>query len=239
MMFVVVVFGLAILMARIVEAPTIPRGVSGAQVPQDRGEVRAPAIPVTPVLGGAVATVAGALAAGPAAALVVGFAAILWLVRERRASTVSAAVDVLGDLAVVADLAAAIIAAGISPAQALQEVAAVHDGTIGPGLRRVSTLNRRGRPFELALDELTSAYGPAVRPFIELLRAPDRHGVAIAADLGDFARNTRAARARAGELAARQLPIKLLFPLVVCILPAFVLVTVVPVVAEAIRSFGT
>ena len=43
-------------------------------------------------------------------------------------------------------------------------------------------------------------------------------------------------RRRQAEEAARTLPIKLCFPLVCCVLPAFVLLTIAPLVAGAVRS---
>jgi hypothetical protein len=46
----------------------------------------------------------------------------------------------------------------------------------------------------------------------------------------------RADRRRRAEEAARKVPVKLLFPLVTCTLPAFGLLTVAPLVASAVRS---
>ena len=43
-------------------------------------------------------------------------------------------------------------------------------------------------------------------------------------------------RRRRAEVAARKLPVKLLFPLVLCILPAFALLTVVPVIVSSLRA---
>jgi hypothetical protein len=43
-------------------------------------------------------------------------------------------------------------------------------------------------------------------------------------------------RRRWAELHARRLPVQLLFPLVVCILPAFGLLAIVPLVLSALSS---
>ena len=46
----------------------------------------------------------------------------------------------------------------------------------------------------------------------------------------------RLARRRRAEEAARRLPVRLLAPLLTCVLPAFVLLTVVPLLVAALRS---
>ena len=48
--------------------------------------------------------------------------------------------------------------------------------------------------------------------------------------IGRLARQIRA------EEAARRVPVRLLFPLVLCVLPAFALLTVAPLLAGALRS---
>jgi pilus assembly protein TadC len=43
-------------------------------------------------------------------------------------------------------------------------------------------------------------------------------------------------RRRAAETSARKLPVRLSFPLVLCILPAFIVLTVVPAIFGALRA---
>jgi tight adherence protein C len=48
----------------------------------------------------------------------------------------------------------------------------------------------------------------------------------------------RLIRRRASEVAARRLPVQLLFPLVLCTLPAFGLLTVVPLLVSAFDTLS-
>jgi tight adherence protein C len=69
-----------------------------------------------------------------------------------------------------------------------------------------------------------------------VLLASERYGAPVGAGLERLAAEVRADTRRRAETAARRVPVKLLFPLVVCILPAFGLLTVAPLVAGALRS---
>ena len=75
--------------------------------------------------------------------------------------------------------------------------------------------------------------GAAVRPLVAALVAAERYGAAVGARLERLALDARLAHRRRAEEAARRLPVQLLFPLVGCILPAFGLLTVVPLLAAS------
>ena len=73
----------------------------------------------------------------------------------------------------------------------------------------------------------------------ELAAAPwraDRDGLPLAPVLDRLAAEARAARRRAGEAAARRLPVRLTFPLVICTLPSFVLLAIAPAVLGALST---
>ena len=72
---------------------------------------------------------------------------------------------------------------------------------------------------------LVSALGTAVRDGLPLAPVLDR--------LTDEA---NAERRRAGEAAARRLPVRLSFPLVACTLPSFVLLAIAPAVLGALST---
>ncbi|MDP8938520.1 MAG: type II secretion system F family protein, partial [Actinomycetota bacterium] len=86
------------------------------------------------------------------------------------------------------------------------------------------------------LDDVPARAGEAVRPLVAALIASERYGAPLVAGLERLAGEVRADRRRRAEEAARKVPVKLLFPLVACTLPAFALLTVAPLVASAVRS---
>ena len=88
-----------------------------------------------------------------------------------------------------------------------------------------------------ALDRAVDRTGAAgLRELSRTLSRAQRAGVSTRASLRAVADDFRAERrARADEL-ARRAPVKMLFPLVLLILPAFLLLTVGPVLLSTIRS---
>ena len=68
------------------------------------------------------------------------------------------------------------------------------------------------------------------------LHNAERYGAPLEPRLDRLVDEVRAARRRRSEEAARRVPVKLLFPLVGCILPAFGLLTVAPLIAGALRT---
>jgi tight adherence protein C len=64
-------------------------------------------------------------------------------------------------------------------------------------------------------------------------------GVSIGAVLRDLAIDMRKRRRQAAEERAQKTPTKILFPLVTLILPAMFIVTLGPVLMEAIAFFGS
>lgn len=94
----------------------------------------------------------------------------------------------------------------------------------------------RGWRLADALAELPEQLGDPVRPLAAALVATERYGVALLPALEHLAYDARRERRRRAEAAARRLPIRLSFPLVCCILPAFGLLTIAPLLAGAVRS---
>lgn len=140
------------------------------------------------------------------------------------------------DLPDVLDLLRLALDAGCTVPHALQAVAAHHHGALGDALRTTTVeLAQRGN-IDDALEGLLRREGEPVRPLCQSLLAAVRHGLPVAAVLDALGTEARAVRRRRAEAVARRLPVALLFPLVACTLPAFALLTVVPLLAGGLRS---
>jgi hypothetical protein len=68
------------------------------------------------------------------------------------------------------------------------------------------------------------------------LAAADRDGLPLSPILDRLATEARQQRRRRADTLARQLPIRLSLPLVLCTLPSFVLLAVAPLLLAAIAS---
>jgi pilus assembly protein TadC len=65
----------------------------------------------------------------------------------------------------------------------------------------------------------------------------ERTGAPVAEALARLAEQARTDARRAAETRARALPTKLLFPLVLCVLPAFGVLTIVPTLIGGLARF--
>jgi tight adherence protein C len=187
-------------------------------------------------LGVAMAAGAVALAVLPAAA--VPAALVAWALpglgaRRRRRRHLAA---IAADLPDVVDLLVLAVGAGLTVRLAVAAVARRAPGPLGAELARAGQEADLGRRLADALDDLPDRAGEATRPLIGALIASERYGAPLGAGLERLAHEVRADRRRRAEEAARKVPVKLLFPLVSCTLPAFGLLTVAPLIASAVRS---
>jgi hypothetical protein len=172
----------------------------------------------------------------PAAA--VPAALLVWALpgaRARRADRRRLAA-IARDLPDVVDLLVLGVGAGLTPQLAVGQVAARAGGPLARELAVVVDDVALGRRFSDALEELPARAGEAVRPLVGALLASERYGAPLVAGLERLSDEVRRDRRRSAEEAARKIPVKLLFPLVTCTLPAFGLLTVAPLIASAVRS---
>jgi len=131
------------------------------------------------------------------------------------------------ELPVTIDLLAVAVGAGCTPYLAVDVAATWSPPTLAVQLAGVVRACTLGRSFADALDDL-AARVPPIRPLADALLASERFGAAVGDALIRLATEQRAVLRRRAETQARTVPVRLLFPLVFLVLPAFGLLTVVP-----------
>jgi tight adherence protein C len=97
-------------------------------------------------------------------------------------------------------------------------------------------VGRPRREAYLALAERTGA--PDLRRFIRAVVQADAFGVSIADVLRTQAQEMRLKRRQRAEEKAMQIPVKVIFPLILCILPTLFIVLLGPTVLQIMTVFG-
>ena len=131
------------------------------------------------------------------------------------------------------------IGAGYLPSQATVAVTPFVPESIRGAVVAVGEAMEGGSRFAEALRELTDHLGPIADPLVDSLTAADRYGLPLAPVLERLAHEARQQRRRAADAAARELPVRLAIPLVLCTLPSFVLLAIVPLLLGALSSLHT
>lgn len=139
----------------------------------------------------------------------------------------------------VIDLLALTVSSGCTVHSALRLIAPRVPGRIGSAVRRAVARVDAGERLTDALGALPAQLGSSVAPLVDVLTNALREGGAIGDALERLAADHRRARRALAHERARRLPVLLLFPLVLCILPAFVLLTVLPLLAGALGSVSS
>jgi tight adherence protein C len=150
--------------------------------------------------------------------------------RRRRAR---AADVVRRELPLSLDLLQVAVTAGCTPYRAVELVARWGPPATGDAFGGVLGATRVGRSLTDALGAMATGH-PPLAPVADVLCASDRLGAPAAPALTRLAQEVRADLRRRAEAQARTLPVKLLFPLVFLVLPAFGLLTVVPALLGAL-----
>lgn len=128
------------------------------------------------------------------------------------------------DLVTVVELLAVAVESGASVPHAMRSVGAVVGGAAGTDLTRASAALVLGASWPVAW-----AHAPALGATVDGLAASWTTGAASGPALRASAAEVRRTRDRAAREAAARLGVRLVLPLGLCFLPAFVLVGLVPV----------
>jgi Flp pilus assembly protein TadB len=189
-----------------------------------------------PALGGAAAGLGAALFVGGPVGLVVGgvvgLAAAVWLRRLEPTSVRRHREAIDAALPLAVDLLASCLAVGHAPAAALHQVAGAVDPPLREELQEIATRLRLGADpvgvwRDVAAHPQLGSWGRTV------LRAVDS-GASVADAMVAHADDLRQASRGRVEARARAVGVRAALPLGVCLLPAFVLLGVVPLVAGSL-----
>jgi len=135
------------------------------------------------------------------------------------------------------DLLASASAAGLSAVAGFRQAVAALRGPLAEELRRcLGSVDLGGRWRTELASTSERLQLPDLRRVVAILARTETLGTSLSDATRELATDVRAARRAAVAERARAAPVKMLFPLVFLILPAFLLLTVVPVLLTTVRS---
>ncbi|WP_420451487.1 type II secretion system F family protein [Ilumatobacter sp.] len=151
--------------------------------------------------------------------------------RDRREAAIrSDAADIIDQMTICVE-------AGLGFDAALARVASTTDGPLTDELRRTLSDIGAGVPRTRALRALADRTRIVeIRQLVSALLQAQKHGVSLAETLRVQAAELRLKRSQRTEEKAAKLAVKLIFPIVVCFLPVFFIVTLVPALITIFRT---
>jgi tight adherence protein C len=167
------------------------------------------------------------------AACVLFFLPDYWVVsvRDQRQATIQAdAADTIDQLTICVE-------AGLGFDAALSRVARTTEGPLTDELRHALSDIRAGVPRAQALRALADRTQIAeIRQLVSALLQTQKHGVPLAETLRIQSAEMRLKRKQRTEEKAAKLPIRMIFPIVVCFMPVFIIISVVPALLSVFKA---
>ena len=221
-----------------VVAALVVWAVRPATAPRDLGDVRRPhlakgrrGIRLAAVVATLVVTVAAPVL-GASIAITIG----VRLARRGSAEARRRARDIERTLPATIDLIAMMVSSGLTARRAIGMAVPRFPSPHRQAWAAVLSRADAGEPFPDALAVLVYELGEPIRPLTVALLASERDGVALTPALARCSDEAHRRRRVRAEEAARRVPVLMLFPLVCCVLPAFGLLTIVPLLAGTISD---
>ena len=177
-----------------------------------------------------------AVALGVMGGLLALVATVVAVVARRRARHRDRVRHIERNLPEVIDLLGLVVGAGRPTVSALADIS---PRVVEPFRSELAGVARRagaGEPFTESVRRLRETLGPSVTPVVHAVTAAEIDGVPLQPALERAADEAHRRRRVRAEEAARRVPVLMLFPLVFCILPAFCLLTVVPVLVGTVAD---
>lgn len=134
------------------------------------------------------------------------------------------------------DVVLVALQSGVSLAETLRIAADCSASIAAPGLRSLVVRLDRGEPIRVVLNDLANVFGARCFPLVDIVRSSLVDGMPVLHIVERLADETRAERRRQLNEDLKRLPIRLVFPLVFCVLPSFVILTIFPIALRAITA---
>jgi tight adherence protein C len=172
----------------------------------------------------------------PGAGLVGAGLPFLWLSRRARARQLA----IWRSLPGAFDLITTCVEAGLGLDASFQRVATNMEGPLTEEIRQMLLEVEMGRPRREALEDLARRSElPDLRAFVNAVVQAQQLGTNLGKVLRSQAHQMRIKRRQGAEEAARRVPAKMVFPLVLCMMPSLFIVIIGPVVLSVIKEFST
>jgi tight adherence protein C len=176
----------------------------------------------------------GQVIVGVLAALLLFFLPDYWVlsVRDKRQMDISSkAADVVDQLTICVE-------AGLGFDAALTRVANTTEGPLAEELQRTLSDMQAGVPRAQALRILGDrVQTPEVRQLVAALLQAQKHGVSLAETLRIQSSEMRTKKMQRTEEKAGKLAVKLIFPIIFCFMPVFIIVAVIPSVLNMFANW--
>ncbi len=141
------------------------------------------------------------------------------------------------EIPVLFDLLAVATSAGLPPQLAFRRAVEAAEGPLADELRSVLNATDLGGRWRDELRTVSERLQlPDLRRLVGTLARSDVLGSPVSDEIARLASDVRERRRARATERARAAPVKMLFPLVFLVLPAFLLLTVVPVLVTTVRS---
>ncbi|MFW5837331.1 MAG: type II secretion system F family protein [Desulfovibrionaceae bacterium] len=162
----------------------------------------------------------------------------MWLSRKRKARQMS----ILLELPDALDLLVVCVESGMGMDQAVhrvQQELATAAPNLSCELRQMTLEMRAGKPRRETLKNLGARVGvDDVTSLVSLLIQADLFGISVVRTLRVYSETLRSNRFQRAEEKAAKLSVKLLFPMLICIFPAQMMVLLGPAGLKLFESFG-
>jgi len=180
--------------------------------------------------------VAAVVSLGAVAGLLALLATVAAVAGRQRARRRDRTLRIERNLPEVIDLLGLVVGAGRPTVSALADISPRVAEPFRSELAGVAKRAAAGEPFVESVRRLRENLGPSVSSVVYAITAAEVDGVPLQPALERAADEAHRRRRVRAEEAARRVPVLMLFPLVFCILPAFCLLTVVPLLVGTVAD---